>query len=144
MQEGSTKAIVAAFFANLGITVATFVGFRITRSAGLLAGSGHSLADPGNQALLLFGSRRGQRPADHVKTKPKGWWWFIRNSLIHVQAMHLGPDDLLVAAKIDFQPDLSLADLARAIDAAEVAICAAVPMDLTIYIEPGVRRNAAE
>ena len=39
MQEGSRKAIIAAFFANLGIAVAKFVGFLITRSAGLLAES---------------------------------------------------------------------------------------------------------
>ena len=39
MQEGSRKAIIAAFFANLGIAVAKFTGFLITRSAGLLAES---------------------------------------------------------------------------------------------------------
>ena len=64
MQEGSRKAIVAAFFANLGIAVAKFVGFLLTRSAGLLAESAHSLADTGNQALLMLGSKRGKRPAD--------------------------------------------------------------------------------
>ena len=37
MQEGSKRAIVAAFLANLGIAIAKFVGFAITRSAGLLA-----------------------------------------------------------------------------------------------------------
>jgi cation diffusion facilitator family transporter len=303
MQEGSKKAIVAAFFANLGIAIAKFVGFLITRSAGLLAEAGHSLADTGNQALLLFGSRRGRRPADHehpfgygperyfwafvvalvlfsmgglfalyegiqklrtpheigsvgvafgililaialesyslrtavkeanhVRPRDKSWWWFIRNSkapelpivlledtgaeaglvlallglimaevtgnprwdavgsisiglllvfiaivlaiemkglligeaptesmlhdirsaiagapnvmgLIHLRALHLGPDELLVAAKIDFEHDLTVAELAHAIDLTEAAIRAAVPLEITIYIEPDIRRT---
>jgi cation diffusion facilitator family transporter len=305
MQEGSKKAIIAAFFANLGIAIAKLAGFLITRSAGLLAEAGHSMADTGNQALLLFGSRRGRRPADrahpfgygperyfwafvvalvlfsmgglfalyeginklsnpheidsvavafgilffaialesyslrtavkeanHVRPKSKSWWWFIRNSkspelpvvlledvgaetglvlalgglimaevtgnprwdavgsisigvllvaiaivlaiemkglligeaptdvmlgqietaiatapnvtgLIHLRSMHLGPDDLLVAAKIEFARDLAVAELAQAIDATEAAIRAAVPLDITIYIEPDIRRITA-
>src|SRR5258706_11642393 len=66
MHEGSRKAIIAAFFANLGIAIAKFAGFLITRSAGLLPESGHSLADTGNQALLMLGSKRGKRPPDSV------------------------------------------------------------------------------
>ncbi len=63
MQEGSRKAIIAAFVANLGIAVAKFIGFLITRSAGLLAESFHSFADTGNQALLMLGSKRAQARA---------------------------------------------------------------------------------
>ncbi len=63
MQEGSRKAIIAAFFANLGIAVAKFVGFLLTGSAGLLAEAGHSLADTGNQALLMLGGKRARRRA---------------------------------------------------------------------------------
>ena len=55
------RAIIAAFFANLGIAVAKFAGFLITRSASLLAESIHSVADTGNQALLLLGGRRARR-----------------------------------------------------------------------------------
>jgi cation diffusion facilitator family transporter len=63
MQDGSRKAIIAAFFANLGIAVSKFVGFLITGSAGLLAEAGHSLADTGNQALLMLGGKRAaQQP----------------------------------------------------------------------------------
>lgn len=56
-----TKAILAAFFANLGIAIAKFVGFLITQSSSMLAESIHSVADTGNQALLLLGGRRGGR-----------------------------------------------------------------------------------
>jgi cation diffusion facilitator family transporter len=303
MQEGSRKAIIAAFFANLGIAVAKFTGFLITGSAGLLAESGHSLADTGNQALLMLGSKRGSRPADrahpfgygperyfwafvvalvlfsmgglfalyegidklrhphgvdnapvafailliavaletyslrtavkesnHVRKPGTSWATFIRtskapelpvvlledvgaeiglvfaliglllaeitdnarwdaagsiaigallvgiafvlaremkplligeaasdtdldkitsaistsasvNSIIHMRTMHLGPDDLLLAVKVDFDHSLSMGDLAHAIDRVEVATRAAVPKATTIYIEPDIRRQ---
>jgi cation diffusion facilitator family transporter len=303
MQDGSRKAIIAAFFANLGIAIAKFIGFLITRSAGLLAESGHSLADTGNQALLMLGSKRGKRPADrahpfgygperyfwafvvalvlfsmgglfalyegidklrhphevgsaavafgilvfaialesyslrtaikeanHVRPPGMSWVSFIRtskspelpvvlledvgaeiglffallgltmaevtgnprwdavgsiaiglllvviafvlaremkplligesasdsdqeqieralststnvNSIIHLRTMHLGPDNLLLAAKIDFDHSLSVEELAQAIDRAEIAVREAVPKATTIYIEPDIRRQ---
>lgn len=58
-----TKAVVAALLANAGIAVAKFVGFLITRSSSMLAESVHSLADTGNQALLLLGGKRARRAA---------------------------------------------------------------------------------
>ncbi len=63
MQEGSKKAIVAAFFANLGIAVAKFVGFFFTGAASMLAEAVHSVADSTNQGLLLLGGKRAKRPA---------------------------------------------------------------------------------
>jgi len=59
-----TKAVVAALVANAGIAVAKFVGFVITGSASMLAESIHSVADSGNQALLLLGGKRARRAAD--------------------------------------------------------------------------------
>lgn len=63
MHEGSMKAIAAAFFANLGIAIAKFVGFLITGASSMLAESIHSLADTTNQGLLVLGGKRGARPA---------------------------------------------------------------------------------
>ena len=85
MQEGSRKAIIAAFFANLGIAIAKFTGFLITRSAGLLAESAHSLADTGNQALLMLGSKRGKRPADQAHPfgyGPERYFWAFVVALV--------------------------------------------------------------
>ena len=305
MQDGSRKAIIAAFFANLGIAIAKFVGFLLTRSAGLLAEAGHSLADTGNQGLLMFGGKRGKRPADrahpfgygperyfwsfivalvlfsmgglfalyegiHKLSDPheiksigiayaillvsialetyslrtavkeanhvrhgRSWWRFNPptkapqqpvvmqetvgpqtggvdallglgmaditgdprwdavgsitigvllvviaiilatemkglligesasdedldainaslagadkvNGIIHLRTMHLGPDQLLVAAKLDFDPTLNVAELALAIDGAEASLRAAVPIAATIYIEPDILRQPAE
>jgi cation diffusion facilitator family transporter len=55
------RAIIAALAANLGIAAVKFVAFALTGSASLLAESAHSVADSGNQALLLIGRRRAQR-----------------------------------------------------------------------------------
>jgi cation diffusion facilitator family transporter len=63
MQEGSKKAIVAAFFANLGIAIAKFIGFAVTGAASMLAEAVHSVADATNQGLLLLGGSRAKRPA---------------------------------------------------------------------------------
>ena len=62
MHEGSQRAIVAAFLANLGIAVAKFVGFAFTGAASMLAEAVHSVADTSNQGLLLLGGRRARRP----------------------------------------------------------------------------------
>lgn len=62
--SGSRRAIIAALAANAGIAVAKFVGFLITSSSSMLAESVHSLADSGNQALLLVGQKRSRKVAD--------------------------------------------------------------------------------
>ena len=61
--EGGTRAIVAALIANLGIAVTKFVAYLLTLSSSMLAESIHSLADSGNQLLLLVGGRRARRDA---------------------------------------------------------------------------------
>jgi len=59
--EGGTRAVLAALGANLGIAVTKFIAFLITGSASMMAESVHSLADSGNQVLLLVGRRRSRR-----------------------------------------------------------------------------------
>ncbi|SDD02631.1 cation diffusion facilitator family transporter [Streptomyces prasinopilosus] len=61
--SGGTKAIVAALLANAAIAVAKFVAFLFSNSSSMLAESVHSVADSGNQALLLLGGKRAQRQA---------------------------------------------------------------------------------
>jgi len=61
--EGSNRAIVAALAANLGIAVTKFAAFLLTSSSSMLAESIHSVADSGNQLLLLVGGKRSQRKA---------------------------------------------------------------------------------
>lgn len=61
--EGGTKAVVAALLANTGIAVTKFFAWALTGASSMLAESIHSVADAGNQVLLLVGGRRSRRKA---------------------------------------------------------------------------------
>jgi cation diffusion facilitator family transporter len=303
---GSRRAVIAALFANLAIAVAKFVAFAITGAAAMLAEAIHSVADTGNQALLMFGNRQAGREPDErhpfgygrdryfyafvvalvlfslgslfalyegvhkilnphkvedptvafivlgaaivleslsFRTafresraiKPEGMSWpsFVRRTkepelpvvlledtaallglvfafvgvgvavatddgrwdgastlaistllafvavvlavemkslligeaasrrnvdaieaalldgpevsrIIHMRTMHLGPDELLVAAKIAVEHDDTAAEIARGIDAAEQRVRAAVPIAHLIYLEPDLDRSRAD
>ena len=299
---------MAALIANAGIAVAKFVGFLVTGSSAMLAESVHSVADSGNQGLLLLGAKRAKKAADEEhpfgygreryfwafvvalvlfslgglfslyegyhkleeaadgeeltspgvavaillfaivaegfsfrtaiveSKKVKGeqsWWRFVRTAkspelpvvlledlgalvglllallgvtlaaitgdllwdalgtmaigillliiavflviemkglligeggtaaqvaqirtamvdgsavtrIIHLKAAHIGPDELLVAAKIGVDPALSVEELAKAINEAEARIRAAVPIARSIYLEPDLVSTSAD
>ncbi|WP_062516052.1 cation diffusion facilitator family transporter [Demequina gelatinilytica] len=61
--EGGTKAVVAALSANLGIAVTKFGAWALTGSSSMLAEAIHSVADSGNQVLLLVGGKASKREA---------------------------------------------------------------------------------
>ena len=54
-------AIFAALGANLGIAVLKFIAYLLTRSSSMLAEAMHSVADSGNQLLLLVGCKVAQK-----------------------------------------------------------------------------------
>ena len=62
--EGGMKAVLSALGANLGIAVSKFVAFAFTGSASMLTEGIHSVADSGNQVLLLVGNKRAKQKAD--------------------------------------------------------------------------------
>jgi divalent metal cation (Fe/Co/Zn/Cd) transporter len=59
--EGGTKAVVAALSANLAIAVVKFGAFGLTGASSMLAEAIHSVADSGNQVLLLVGGKRAKK-----------------------------------------------------------------------------------
>ncbi|HYQ65510.1 cation diffusion facilitator family transporter [Actinophytocola sp.] len=64
--------------------------------------------------------------------------------LIHIRTQYIGPDELLVAAKIAMAPGLSLSDVATEIDAAEARLREAIPTARLIYLEPDLDRTPAK
>jgi cation diffusion facilitator family transporter len=76
-----TKAVIAALMANAGIALAKFAGFVITGSASMLAESIHSVADSGNQGLLLLGGHRARKEADAAHPfgygRERYFWAFV-------------------------------------------------------------------
>jgi len=69
--EGSTRAIFAALGANTGIAITKFIAAGISGSASMFAEAIHSVADTGNQILLLLGGKRAKRKA--TPTHPFGY-----------------------------------------------------------------------
>ncbi|MDF2575529.1 MAG: cation transporter [Agromyces sp.] len=69
--SGGTKAIIAAFLANSGIALTKFIAWFFSGSASMLAEAVHSVADAGNQLLLILGGRQAKKKAD--KEHPFGY-----------------------------------------------------------------------
>ena len=63
--SGGNKAIIAALLANLGIAATKLIAFAFSGATSLLAEGVHSLADSGNQLLLLLGGRKARQRADN-------------------------------------------------------------------------------
>ena len=61
--DGGTKAVVAALLANTGIAITKFIAFFLTGLSSMLAEAIHSVADAGNQVLLLVGGKKSRRAA---------------------------------------------------------------------------------
>ena len=81
MTEGSRKSVLAALSANAGIAVTKLIAAAISGSTAMLAEGIHSIADTGNQLLLLLGMRRSTRPPDDDHPfghgKERFFWTFV-------------------------------------------------------------------
>ncbi|WP_141578906.1 cation diffusion facilitator family transporter [Actinomadura sp. WMMA1423] len=88
--EGSTKAVITALAANLGIAVTKFVAFALTGSSSMLAEAIHSVADSSNQALLLIGGKRAERDATEEHPFGYGRERYIYAFLVAIVLFSLG------------------------------------------------------
>lgn len=86
MAAGSTKAVYAALFGNLGIAITKFIAAAMTGSASMWAESYHSASDTVNQILLLLGIRLSKRPESDLHQfgygKSQFFWSFIVATMI--------------------------------------------------------------
>lgn len=81
MEDHSKKAIIAALLGNLMICISKFIVAILSGSIAMLAEAFHSLADTGNQILLLVGRRLARRPADDLHPfgygRERYFWPFV-------------------------------------------------------------------
>lgn len=112
-------AIGTLAIGGLLVLVAIVLGFE---TSSLLVGEGASAEDTGKIRVALS------------STAGVG-------SIIHMKTLYLGPDELMLGAKIAVDPGATAAQVAHVIDAAEANIRAAVPAARVIYLEPDIRRG---
>jgi cation diffusion facilitator family transporter len=89
-QGSGTKAILAAFAANLGIAVIKFIAFAVTGASSMLAEAVHSVVDSCNQALLLRGQQSAKRVADREHPFGYGRERFVYAFLVGLMLFSLG------------------------------------------------------
>jgi cation diffusion facilitator family transporter len=88
--SGGTKAIVAALGANLSIAVAKFAAWAFSGSSSMLAEGVHSLADSGNQALLLLGGKQAKKAASEEHPFGYGRERYIYSFLVSIVLFSVG------------------------------------------------------
>jgi cation diffusion facilitator family transporter len=127
-------------FAGVGLTVAT--GNSAFDAIGTLAIGGLlvlvAIVLGIETSSLLIGE--GATPEDHAKIRAALESTAGVGGIIHMKTLYLGPDELLLGAKIAVGASDTAADVARAIDLAEAAVRAAVPATRVIYLEPDILR----
>ncbi|KEF17022.1 cation diffusion facilitator family transporter [Streptomyces rimosus] len=88
--SGGTKAIVAALGANLAIAAAKFAAFAFSGSSSMLAEGVHSIADSGNQGLLLLGGKKAKRAATEEHPFGYGRERYIYGFLVSIVLFTIG------------------------------------------------------
>ena len=138
-------ALIGLLFATTGVALALITGNPIFDGLGTLAIGVLLIAIAIVLAIemksLLIGEAASPEVIERIESE-LGQSSGVRR-VIHMLTQHLGPDELLVAAKVDFDPSLSVTDLAGAIDACEARIRSAVPIATVIYLEPDLSRDQA-
>jgi cation diffusion facilitator family transporter len=141
-----TAALIGLCFAFLGVLLSQLTGHEQWDGVGSV-GVGVLLACAAfivgyETKSLLIGESASEETAARIVAALEGGPEKFR--LIHLRTSHIGPDNLLVTAKIGVPAELTAADLAAGIDAAEKRVRAAVPIAETIYLEPDIYRPGQE
>jgi cation diffusion facilitator family transporter len=88
--EGGIKAVIAALVANIGIAISKFVAFAFTGSSSMLSEAIHSVADSGNQILLLVGNKRSKKQADESHPFGYGRRRFVYGFIVAIVLFLIG------------------------------------------------------
>ncbi|MGH3451048.1 MAG: cation diffusion facilitator family transporter [Haloechinothrix sp.] len=108
----------------IGVLLAVIAIFLIIEMKGLLIGEG----SPEGELDTIV----AELAADPVQR------------VIHIRTQYIGPEELLVAAKLAMNPGMRVAEVARAIDAAEGRVRTKVPAARLIYLEPDLDRERVQ
>jgi cation diffusion facilitator family transporter len=136
-------ALIGLVFAFAGVSLAAATGQEIWDGIGTMAIGvlliivGGILAIETKSLLIGEAAAAGQLEAIRRELLGPGI-----ERIIHLRTMHLGPDELLVGAKLAMPAAATLADVAGAINAAEARVRGAVPSARVIYLEPDLDRTA--
>jgi cation diffusion facilitator family transporter len=141
-----SAALIGLAFAFLGILLSQLTGHEEWDGVGSV-GVGVLLACAAfivgfETKSLLIGEAASDETSAQIVAAVEGGPEKYR--VIHLRTSHIGPDSLLVAAKIGVSAELTAADLAAGIDATEKRVRAAVPIAETIYLEPDIYRPGIE
>ena len=138
-------AELGLFLALTGITLSTITGNPIFDAFGTLAIGALLMLVAVllgvEMASLLIGE--GASSGDLYKIKKALQGAAGVEEIIHLKTLFLGPDELMLAAKIGIKANATGQEIADAIDAAEVAVREAVPVTRVIYLEPDIKRVSA-
>ncbi|MGH3169255.1 MAG: cation diffusion facilitator family transporter [Trebonia sp.] len=135
-------ALIGLFFAFLGVLLSVITGSGAwdgvgSVCVGLLLGCAAFVVGFESKSLLIGESASAEDSASIVAALESGPEGF---QVIHLRTSHVGPDSLLVAAKVAVPGSLTVAVVAARIDAAERRVREAVPIAETIYLEPDIYR----
>ncbi|MCU1587696.1 MAG: cation transporter, partial [Frankiales bacterium] len=138
-------ALVGLVLALLGVTLTLATGDGVwdgvgTLSIGILLG-GVAIVLGIEMKSLLIGEAASHAAVAAIREALVDGTTVTR--VIHLKTLHLGPDELLVAAKVAMPPSLSLTAVAQAIDAAEERVRAVEPLARQLYLEPDLDRTTA-
>lgn len=137
-------ALLGLTFALVGVLLALVTGNPVFDGIGTLAIGILLVSIAGVLAVEMRSLLIGESASPDLQRKIEAA--FERGPgvrrVIHVLTQHLGPDELLIAAKVDFDPALSTGDLVRAIDACERGVRATPGLgNARIYVEPDIGRR---
>lgn len=141
-----TGALIGLVLALVGVGLTVLTGDAVwdgmgTLGIGLLLGVIAVILMVEMQSLLI-GEAATRSEEDAIRAALEQTTHVDR--LIHLRTQYLGPDELLVGAKIALAPQTDLATVATTIDAAEAAVRAVVPAAKVIYLEPDLDRALSD